>query len=822
MTNHWVDISHADVIMIIGSNAAENHPISFKWVNKARETRGAKVINVDPRFTRTSATSDNYVRLRSGTDIAFIGGMINYALSKDRIQKDYVVNYTNASFLIDPGYKGAENLDGIFSGLDGTKYDKSSWKYQLDENGVPKKDPTLMDPNCVYQHLKKHYARYTMEKVCDVTGGDAKEYEEVYDLYTSTHKPQKSATIMYAMGATQHTYGSQNVRSYAVIQLLLGNIGVAGGGINALRGESNVQGSTDHAALFHILPGYLKTPKASQQTFDQYIEATTPVSNDPKSANWWSNTPKYAASLLKAFWRDVDHKDAYNYLGKIDNAKNYSTIPIIEQMAGGKINGLFCWGQNPAVACPSSRLVKKALAKLDWLVAVDLWETETASFWQKDAGVDPAYIDTEVFLLPAAASMEKEGSISNSGRWAQWRYKAANPPGDARDDLYIISELVHRLKGMYKDKGGAFPDPILNLTWEYAPMGMDGKVHHPSPREAAREINGFFLKDKEIKGKKFKAGQMVPSFAYLQDDGSTCSGNWLYCNSISDTENKFMRRDNSDPSGQGFYHNWSWCWPVNRRIIYNRASVDLKGVPYAKDKPVIWWDGLSRKWKGDVPDGGWAPGSKHAFIMLPEGYARLFASGMTDGPFPEHYEPLESQVKNLMSSQQESPVVYRWDKALKPEVCDPMLIEGSAACVYGSPDASKFPIVCTTYRVTEHWQSGQMTRWLPWLNELIPNMFIEISEELADEKGIQNGDQVRVTSIRNLEGIVAYAMVTKRFRPFTIAGKQLHQIGMLWHFGYKGRATGSTANDLTPLIGDANTMIPEYKAFLVNVEKAEV
>jgi len=627
---------------------------------------------------------------------------------------------------------------------------------------------------------------------------------------------------MYAMGATQHTYGSQNVRAYAVLQLLLGNIGVAGGGINALRGESNVQGSTDQAALFHILPGYLQAPKASQQTYEQYVKESTPVSNDPMSANWWSNYPKYSASLLKAFWRDADLETGYSYIPKIDNGKNYSTIPIIEQMASGKIKGLFCWGQNPAVACPSSRLVRRALAKLDWLVAIDLWETETASFWQKEAGVDPAYINTEVFLLPAAASMEKEGSISNSGRWAQWRYKATEPPGDARDDLYIITELFFKLREIYKKEGGAFPEPLLDLSWDYASEGMDGHAHHPNPRMVAKEINGFFLKDTEIGGKVYKAGQMVPSFAFLQDDGSTCSGNWLYCNSITDTENRMMRRGTSDSTGLGFFHDWAWCWPVNRRVIYNRASVDSQGKPWAKDKPVIWWDSLAKTWKGDVPDGGWAPGSRHPFIMVPDGHARLFAPGMSDGPFPEHYEPLESQVRNLLSGQQESPVVFRWDKTVQEQVCDPMLVEGAAACVFGSPDKEKFPIVCTTYRVTEHWQAGQMTRWLPWLGELVPEMFIELSEELAKEKGIRNGDKVRITSIRNLEGIVAYAMVTKRFKPFEVDGKKLHQIGMLWQFGYKGRVTGNIANDLTPLIGDANTMIPEYKAFLVDVNREEV
>ncbi len=809
--------------MIIGSNAAENHPVSFKWVNEARAKRGAKLICVDPRFTRTAATADYYCPIRSGTDIAFIGGMINYAIEHNRIHWDYVRNYTNASFLVDPRFKTATDLDGIFSGLEDGKYNKKTWQYQLDENGNPKRDPTLSDPHCVFQLLKRHYSRYNIEHVSNVVGcGDPKAYERVCDLFTSTCKPEKSATIMYAMGSTQHTYGSQNVRVYAILQLLLGNIGVAGGGINALRGESNVQGSTDHAALFHILPGYLKTPKASQQTYQRYLEDCTPVTHDPKSANWWANYPKYASSLLKAFWRDVDLEEAYGYLGKIDDGKNYSFIPIFERMAHGEINGLFCWGQNPAVGGPSSRLERRALAKLDWLVVVDLWETETASFWQKDAGVDPSVIETEVFLLPAAASVEKEGSISNSGRWAQWRYKAIDPPGDAKDDLSIITELVYRLKDLYRTKGGALPKSILNLSWDYGLKDVDGRIHHPSTREVAKEINGFFLKDKIVKGKLFKAGSMVPSFAYLQEDGSTCSGNWLYCNSVSDTENKMMRRSTSDPRGLGFYHEWSWCWPVNRRILYNRASVDDKGRPWANDKPVIWWDRIAKKWQGDVPDGGWPPGTKYPFIMLPHGHARLFAPGLADGPFPEHYEPLESPVKNFMSSQQVSPVIVRWDKLTHREItCDPMVVEGCVAALYGTEAAKRFPIICTTYRLTEHWQTGQMTRWLPWLCELMPALFVEMSEELAKIKGIKNGDKVRISSIRNQEGIVAYALVTKRFRPYKIQGNLYHQIGLPWHFGYKGLIKGAIANDLTPFVGDANTMIPEYKAFLVNVNKVQ-
>ncbi|HQJ09264.1 MAG TPA: molybdopterin dinucleotide binding domain-containing protein, partial [Deltaproteobacteria bacterium] len=672
---------------------------------------------------------------------------------------------------------------------------------------------------------KKHYSRYTLKKVSEFTGCDIKSLETVCDEYTSTYKPELSGTIMYAMGTTQHTYGSQNVRAFSVLQILLGNIGVAGGGINALRGESNVQGSTDHAALFHILPGYLKYPKANEPTLATYNENNTPKSKDPMSINWWGNTPKYIASLLKAWWRDVDLETGYSYLPKIDDGKNYSYLPIFSAMANGDLKGMFVWGMNPAVGAPSSKMIRKALAQLDWMVAIDLWETETSAFWQKEAGVNPADIKTEVFLLPAASSVEKEGSISNSGRLGQWRYKAINPIGHSEDDLWIMNQIVNRIKTLYAKEGGAFPDPIINLNWNYGKVGLDGKIHNPSPREVAKEINGYFIVDKEIEDKakgeikKFKAGDMVPGFPMLQDDGSTVSGCWIYCGSVSDTENKMMKRDATDPTGLGMYPNWAWCWPVNRRIIYNRAGVNAEGKPFAKDKPVIWWSGLKKTWLGDVPDGGGDPGTRHPFIMVPHGRAMLFAAGMTDGPFPEHYEPLESTVKNIFSSKQVSPIVTRWDEKAKEKTCNPILAAGCIAATFGSEEAKEFPVICSTYRLSEHWQTGQMTRWLPWLTELVPNQFVEMSEEFAREMGITFGDKVRLTSARNIEGIEAYAMITKRLKPFVIQGKKHHMVGITWHFGYKGLATGGNANDLTPFIGDSNTMIPEYKAFLVKVEK---
>ena len=783
MTNHWIDIKNADCIMIIGSNAAENHPISFRWVSKAMEN-GAKLISVDPRFTRTSARADIYAPIRSGSDIAFVDGVMNYILQNNLYNKDYLVDHTNASFLVDEGFAFE---DGLFTGYDQAKrmYKKETWIYQLDADGNPKKDPTLQDPRCVFQLLKKHLSRYTPEKVSSITGCPSELMVEVAKTYGATGAKDKSGTIMYAMGTTQHTVGTQNVRTYAMLQLLLGNVGVAGGGINALRGESNVQGSTDHALLFHIIPGYLKTPRVEDQTLAQYLEHWTPKSNDPKSANWWQHTPKYMVSLLKAFWGDKAQKDnefCYQYLPKV--SANCDHIALFEAMYDGVIKGLICMGQNPAVAGPNVLKERKALERLDWLIAADLWETETAGFWA-DPGVDPKNIKTEVFMLPAAASMEKEGSITNSGRWMQWRYTAVHAPGDAKSDLWILDRIAKELKKLYTSEGGAFPDPMVNLNWNY------GEGDEPDVHLVAKDINGYDL----------TTGKLVPSFAKLMDDGTTSSGNWLYCASYTEEGNMAARRGLEDaPNKIGLYPGWAWCWPVNRRIIYNRASCDLQGNPYAPDKWVVKWTGPETKWAGDVPDGGWPPGEKYSFIMKPEGHARLFGFGLADGPFPEHYEPLEAPVKNAMSSQQSNPTIKIW--------------AGEMDAV-GSPD--KYPIIATTYRVTEHWQAGQMTRNNPWLVELMPDMFIEMSESLGKAKGIKNGDKVRISTARG--HIVAYAVVTNRFKPFKLNGKAYEQIGLPWHFGFKGLAKGDSANRLTPHVGDANTNIPEYKAFLCDVAK---
>jgi len=797
MTNHWIDIQNSDCVLIMGSNAAENHPISFKWVTKAQE-KGATLIHVDPRFTRTSAKADFYAGIRSGADIAVLGGMIKYILDNDLIFQEYVVNYTNASFIVGDKFSFE---DGLFSGYDEAtrSYDKSNWAFVMDAEGNPKKDPTLADPRCVYQLLKKHYARYDMDKVSSISGMPKEALIKLYETYAATGKNDKAGTIMYAMGWTQHSVGVQNIRSMAMIQLLLGNIGVAGGGVNALRGESNVQGSTDHCLLFHILPGYLATPQGSEPTLEAYNKAHTPVSHDPKSANWWGNFPKYSASLIKSMWQDDDPETAYNYLPRLDSlsAREYSWLTLFDKMDKGQFKGLLAWGMNPACSGANSNKTRQAMTKLDWLVNVNIFPNETGWFWE-GPGMDPTKIKTEVFFLPCAVSIEKEGSITNSGRWMQWRYKGPDAPNGQKPDGDLIYELMKEVQTLYKKEGGVYPEPITRLTWDA--IASDGEF---DPHKTAKLINGQFTRDIEVKGKMYKKGEQVPSFAFLQTDGSTTSGNWLYCHSYTEKGNMAARRDLSQTPEQaniGLYPNFSWCWPVNRRVLYNRASVDLKGNPYNPEKAVIAWNG--EKWIGDVPDGGWAPGTKYAFIMRKNGFGQLFGPGRADGPFPEYYEPLECPVKSHpFSGTLHNPTALKFDDEEKA-VCDP-----------------RYPLVGTTYRVTEHWQTGVMTRNQPWLVEAEPQVFVEMSQELAELRGIENGERVMVDSLRG--SIWAKAIVTKRLKPFTVQGTTVHQIGLPWHFGWTWpKDGGDSANILTPSVGDPNTGIPETKAFMVNVRKA--
>ena len=829
MTNHWIDFKNSDVILIMGSNPASNHPVCFKWIQAAID-RGAKLICVDPRFTQSAAKAHLYAPLRSGTDIAFLGGMIKYIIDNNLIQEAYVKNYTNASFLVNPAFKLSGDNNGVFSGFEGGKYNKDTWSYQTGADGVILKDPTLQNPHCVYQLLKKHYARYTPEVVSKITGTPQDKLIEVYKLYASTGKPDKAGVELYAMGFTQHTVGTQMIRTICMIQLLLGNMGIAGGGVAAMRGESNVQGSTDHGLLFHIWPGYLGVPTASLKTLKEYNEKKTPTTKEKNSLNWWKNYAKYSTSFLRAMYgMNATPEEAYAMMPKLDDGVNYSWLMIFDQMYKGKFTGFFAWGMNPACSGAHSNKVRAALGKLDWMVNVNLFDNETGSFW-RGPGMDPAKIKTEVFMLPCASSIEKEGSLANSGRLQQWRYKAINPPGVALPDGDIMSEIFFKVKELYEKHGGPHKEALARMPWPYGRKTVDGHFHY-DPHAVAKEINGFFLEDKKVENptkkgefREFKKGEPVPTFAWLQDDGSTSSGCWVYCGSYGAT-NMTARRGTKDvPSGLGLYPEWAWSWPVNRRIIYNGASVDPSGKPWDPKRAVITWTG--DKWTGDVPDGVGDPGSgRPPFIMKPDGVASLYGPGLVDGPFPEHYEPLECPVeKNLLSPQKHNPTIRRFDQ-------DGV---GSDMDVYsgvGSCDP-RFPFICSTYRVSEHWQTGVLTRWCPWLAEMQPGMFVEISVELAKEKGIANGEKVVVESARGK--VECVAIVTHRFKPFNIDGNTIHEVGIPWHFGwittrdrqYKPGdkkaevfTFGDAANLLTPTIGDANTMIPESKAFMVNVAK---
>ncbi len=801
MTNHWCDIENADSILIIGSNAAEHHPISFKWVLRAKD-KGASVMHVDPKFSRTSARCDFHVPLRSGTDIAFMGGMINYVLNNNLFFKEYVANYTNAAFIVGKDFKFTK---GLFSGYDkkSRKYDKSKWAFELDKDGVPKRDESLKDSRCVFQLLKKHYSRYSLSNVSKTTGVSKDNLIKVYKEFASTGKKDKSGTIMYALGWTQHTVGVQNIRSSAILQLLLGNIGVAGGGINALRGEPNVQGSTDHCILWHILPGYLPMPKASMGSYEEYVEKTTPISHDPQSANWWQHKPKYMASLLKA-WRgdnaSVDNGFGYQMLPKADDGEDYSYIYIFDRMYKGEIKGGFAFGTNPAMSVPNSNKTRKALDNLDWLVVGEIHHTETSENWHRP-GVDPTQNKTEVFLLPSAQRAEKAGSISNSGRWLLWHYEACRPMGESKSMGEMYVDIINHVRRLYNKENGTYPEPLLSLDW---PAYYDAE-------DMAQRINGRFTKDVEFKGKKYKKGQQVPSFVALADDGSTSSFNWLYAGSYTEEGgNKAKRRSLEQTPMQAkinLYPNYAWCWPVNRRILYNRASVDLNGKPYAPEKAVIEWNGS--KWEGDIPDGGWPPNAtgkgRYPFIMRKEGHGQLYGPGRQDGPFPEHYEPVETPIKSHPFSRQLSSPVYKrvfsdMDKLAKPA-------------------DDRFPIVLTTYSLTEHWCGGGDTRNTPVLLEAEPQLYVEMSPELAKEKGIENGDPVIVESIRGK--VEAIAMVTVRMTPFEIKGDTVHEVGMPFCFGWTSKGCGDATNRLTPAVGDPNTTIPEYKACLVNVRKAK-
>ena len=832
MTNHWRDIKHADLILINGANPAEAHPVGFQWFLKAKqdptkgpgEGGGAKIVHADPRYTRTSAMADMHLRIRTGTDVAYFGGLINYVLQNKLYHEDYVKNYTNASFIVKQGF---DFKDGLFSGYNPNTrtYDISTWAY---ENTTPpgseqpqggqegrgpsatgsdtfaKRDMTLQDPNCVFQLMKKHYSRYTPEVVSSITGIPILQFMDVARMVGEMGRPDKVMTIVYAVGLTHHTTGGQLIRSGAVLQLLLGNMGRIGGGMNAERGHANIQGNTDHAISWEILPGYLKIPAPGQKNIDDYIAQSATKKSDPNSWNFFgTNYRNFLVSLLKSWYGSKATKDneyAFHYVPK--PAVNSSWISIYDQALKGKMEGVILNGMTATSIGPDSNHVLEALSKLKWLVVMDAFPTTSSEFWRAP-GQDASKIQTEVFMVPTTHWIEKDGSFVNSGRWMQWKEQVIPPEGEARHDHWIFADVFDRVKKLYQQQGGKFADPINAMTLDYKdPL-------KPTLDEIAKEING----------KDLTTGKQMATFGALKADGTTSAGDWIYTGSYTEDGNLSARRGGisdpakNDPTGLGFYPSWAWSWPLNRRVMYNRASADLDGKPWDPKRPTIQWDGA--KWAGDVPDypptmnpkdpAAWLP-----FIMNGEGVGRLFSNSMLDGPFPEHYEPVEAPIPNpLHPTQSEDPVAFDYDKA------------AGRPSRFGKVD--QFPYVATTYRVTEH--EHYVTQHVPLLVGLQPQAYAEVPQELADQKGIKNGDRVRVSSARGKVEVAA--LVTKRLGPQTIGGKTVYTIGIPIHWGFIGVAAEKwpelsknwLANALTPFIGDANSRTPEFKAFLVNIEK---
>jgi formate dehydrogenase major subunit len=819
MTNGWVDIKNTDVILAMGGNPAENHPVGFKWFMEARKGRNAKLVVVDPRFTRTASVADFYAPIRAGTDIAFLLGLVRYAIENKRYHEDYVKLHTNGPYIVGEKFAFA---DGVFSGFDQAKgeYAKENWAYEADakSNGYGV-DTTMENPRCVFQLLKQHVSRYTPEMVERICGTPKDAFLKVAEMVTSTGNAERVGTITYALGWTQHSTGVQIIRAAAILQLLLGNVGRPGGGVNAFRGHSNIQGATDTAGTFEILPGYLKTPTGPQATLKDYYEAAVPTTLNKTawaSMNYWVNYPKFMVSLLKAAYGNKATKDndfGYAWLPKVDG--NYSWLYIFDDMyrgsstrAGGKEpgpEGFITFGMNPVGLGPNSKKMVAALSKLKWMVVVENVETESSIFWKSPKeyeGAEPSKIQTEVFLLPAANFAEKDGTFTNSARWLQWKWKAVDPPGQAKADQEILARIFLAVQDLYKKEGGALPEQVLNVSWAYA------NPVNPDLADVLKEMNGKALGDLYDPKDKTKvvktAGQQVDGFGQLMDDGTTMCGNWLHSGVFTEAGNNAQRRNTADATGLGMFHTWAFSWPANRRVMYNRASADAEGKPWDPKRVGIQWNG--EKWVGDVPDikPDSKPGEFGAFIMLPEGVGRLYSAGLNDGPFPEHYEAVEAPIANpLHPNVSSNPVSKRFT---------------SDKDVYGKND--QFPIVCTTYRLTEHFHYWTQHQHNGKLNQVQPGFFVEIPEGLAREKGISNGSTVRVVSARGqIEGV---AMVTKRLRPMKVDGKDLWQIGFPIHWGFAGDPshTGPLANLLTPSAQDPNTWTPEYKAFLVRLEKA--
>jgi formate dehydrogenase major subunit len=819
MTNSWNDIKNADVILAMGGNPAENHPCGFKWTIEAKKTRNAKLVVVDPRFTRTAAVADVYAPVRPGTDIAFLNGIIRHAIATGRYHEDYVKLHTSGPYIISDKFSFE---DGLFSGFNEEQgqYDKASWAYEADpETKAYRLDPTMKHPRCVFQLLKKHVERYTPEMVERICGTPKDQFLKVADVVTSTGTAARVGTITYALGWTQHSVGVQIIRAAATLQLMLGNVGRPGGGVNAMRGHSNIQGCTDMGGTFEILPGYLGTPRGELVDLATYLDKLTPATLNKQawaSMNYLSNYPKFMVSLLKAAYGKAATKEndfGYHWLPKVDG--NYSWMYIYDDMyrgsstrLGGKEpgpEGFITFGMNPVGIGPNTSKVINALSKLKWMVVGENYEIETATFWKAPkeyGGPPPEQIKTEVYQLPCTGFAEKDGTFTNSARWLQWKWKAVEPAGQCKTDQEILARIFLAVRELYRKEGGALPEQVLNVAWNYSNPAS------PDLGEVLKEINGKAvtdLHDPKDPSKVVKlAGQQLDGFGQLADDGSTSCGNWVHSGVYTEAGNLAQRRGTADPTGLGMYPNWAFSWPANRRIMYNRASADAEGKAWDPTRPGIVWNSDLKRWVGDVPDikPDSPPGQFGAFIMTTEGVGRLFAPSLNDGPFAEHYEAIEAAVDNVLHPKVTSNPVSKRFSSDKDK--------------YGKKE--EFPIVCTTYRLTEHYH--YWTHHTNILNQLQPGFFIEIPEPLAKEKGIANGTQAKITSARGT--IQGLAMVTQRLRPLVVDGKPVWHIGFPLHWGYAGDPNhiGPLANFLTPSAMDANTWTPEFKTFLVKLEKA--
>ena len=846
------NLEYSDCIVIQGSNMAECHPVAFRWAMKAK-LKGAKIVHIDPRFTRTSAKADIYAPIRAGSDIAFLGGIINYVLNDKRWNTDsffqqYLVNYTNAATIIKEEFQDTEDHDGIFSGFmkysniedkwpyngSNSIYENASWQYArqdkkqkskklLDDMALDKmirslkrppvlKDEKLENPRTVFQIVKRHFSRYTPEMVEKATGCPKDTFLEIARNVLENSGHDRTTSWVYAVGWTQHTYGPQIIGCCALLQLLLGNIGRPGGGIMALRGHASIQGSSDIPTLYHSIHGYMPAPSALKG----HSSLRAYLASEASATGYWANMPKFLVSYLKSMYGAAatpENDFGYSWHPKISG--DHSHMPIFVAMAEGRVKGMLCIGQNPATSI-NAGLERQGLRNLKWLVVKDNFITETASFWNKAPEIvsnetKPEEIQTEVFFFPSAQVAELEGSFTNTQRMLQWHFKATDPPGDCRSDAWFTYQLGLRLKKLYSKSSLPRDQGIRNLVWDYEPAVADNTPGEPDVEKVLKEINGFHTGNPD---------QHLTGFSELKDDGSTSCASWIYCGVFPTPDRNLSKRRDPDPPGViGAHLNWGWAWPANRRVLYNRASADLEGRPWSAQKKWVWWDG--KKWTGyDMPDfalhkrpdasadpegigldghSGW-----HPFIMKPDGVGWLFTPyGLVDGPLPTHYEPVESPVENILYSQQNNPVLKYWkhESNRLAEVTD-----------------ERFPYVMTTFRLTEHFLAGAMSRWNSWLTELMPELFIEISPELAEEKGIRNNQRVHITTARGR--IMARALVTGRVRPFLISGRRIHHVGMPWHWGWQGVVVGDVVNQLTALIGDPNVSIHEAKAFLCNVEKA--